>query len=47
MSKRKLAAALADAGIDYMHLPALGNPKDNRQPFRTAARLVGNASAPA
>jgi Protein of unknown function, DUF488 len=35
MSKRKLAAALADAGIDYMHLPALGNPKDNRQPFRT------------
>jgi uncharacterized protein (DUF488 family) len=35
MSKRKLAAALAEAGIDYVHLPALGNPKDNREPFRT------------
>lgn len=35
MSKRKLAAALATAGIDYVHLPALGNPKDNREPFRT------------
>jgi uncharacterized protein (DUF488 family) len=34
MSKRKLAAALAEAGIDYVHLPALGNPKDNREPFR-------------
>jgi uncharacterized protein (DUF488 family) len=35
MSKRKLAAALAEAGIDYVHLPALGNPKDNRELFRT------------
>lgn len=32
-SKRGLAAALAAAGIDYVHLPALGNPKDNRVPF--------------
>ena len=35
MSKRKLAAALAEAGIDYVHLPALGNPRNNRGPFRT------------
>ncbi|WP_053206545.1 DUF488 domain-containing protein [Jiangella muralis] len=28
-----MAAALAAAGIDYVHLPALGNPKDNRVPF--------------
>jgi uncharacterized protein (DUF488 family) len=34
MSKRKLAAALHAAGIDYVHLPQLGNPKDNRDPFR-------------
>src|SRR5437762_2686204 len=26
--------ALAEAGIGYVHLPALGNPKDNRKPFR-------------
>ncbi|TDD68485.1 DUF488 domain-containing protein [Jiangella aurantiaca] len=32
-SKRGLAAALAAAGIDYVHLPALGNPRDNRVPF--------------
>ena len=32
---RKLAAALAEAGIDYVHLPALGNPKNNRGPSRT------------
>ncbi|HEY0357939.1 MAG TPA: DUF488 domain-containing protein [Mycobacteriales bacterium] len=34
LSKRGLAAALADAGIEYVHLPALGNPKDNRDAFR-------------
>jgi uncharacterized protein (DUF488 family) len=34
LSKRPLAAALAAAGIEYLHLPALGNPRDNRQPFR-------------
>ena len=32
---RKLAAALAEADIDYVHLPALGNPKNNRGPSRT------------
>lgn len=34
MSKTRLGATLADNGIDYVHLPALGNPKDNREPFR-------------
>ena len=38
MSKRKLAAALADIGIRYVHLPALGNPKDNRAAFRAGRR---------
>lgn len=32
-SKRVLAAQLADRGIRYEHLPALGNPKDNRAGF--------------
>jgi uncharacterized protein (DUF488 family) len=33
-SKRVLAAALAGADIGYEHLGGLGNPKDNREPFR-------------
>lgn len=36
-SKRKLTAALADAGIEYVHLKELGNPKDNRDAFRGEA----------
>ncbi len=32
-SKRALASALGEAGIGYRHLPALGNPKDNRAGF--------------
>lgn len=35
MSKRRLEAALVDAGIGYLHLPALGNPRDNRDLFRS------------
>ena len=34
LSKRGLAASLEGAGIGYVHLPALGNPKDNRDAFR-------------
>jgi uncharacterized protein (DUF488 family) len=34
LSKRKLAEALEAAGIRYVHLRALGNPKDNRAQFR-------------
>jgi uncharacterized protein (DUF488 family) len=33
LSKRRLAATLADAGIEYVHLKALGNPRHNREPF--------------
>lgn len=29
-SKRALSEALGEAGIDYVHLPALGNQRDNR-----------------
>ncbi|WP_083702503.1 DUF488 domain-containing protein [Pseudonocardia sp. Ae717_Ps2] len=32
-SKRALSSNLSLAGIDYMHLPALGNPRDNRAGF--------------
>ncbi len=34
LSKRQLADALAAAGVEYLHLPALGNPRDNRKAFR-------------
>jgi uncharacterized protein (DUF488 family) len=34
LSKHRLAARLRDAGIDYVHQPALGNPRDNRDAFR-------------
>ena len=33
-SKRLLAASLAEAGIDYVHLRALGTPKAGRQAVR-------------
>ena len=34
ISKTALAEALAVAGIEYRHERSLGNPKDNRDPFR-------------
>jgi uncharacterized protein (DUF488 family) len=34
LSKAKLSEALAAVGIGYVHLRALGNPKDNRAGFR-------------
>lgn len=33
-AKRALSAALADAGIDYIHLRGLGDPKEGRQAAR-------------
>ncbi|CAN7268405.1 DUF488 domain-containing protein [Knoellia sp. LjRoot47] len=33
-SKTRLGQALADAGIEYVHLRCLGNPKENRERFR-------------
>lgn len=44
-SKKALTEALADVGIRYRHLPALGNPKDNRagfaEPGTPAAKSAG------
>lgn len=34
LSKKRLAAALGEAGIAYVHLPQLGNPRENRASFR-------------
>jgi uncharacterized protein (DUF488 family) len=34
LSKNGLAARLREAGVDYMHLSELGNPRDNRDAFR-------------
>ncbi|MBW8171776.1 DUF488 domain-containing protein [Ornithinimicrobium sp. Arc0846-15] len=34
LSKTALSAALAEAGIRYVHHRQLGNPKDNRDDFR-------------
>jgi uncharacterized protein (DUF488 family) len=40
MSKRRLDEALAAVGIDYAHLPELGNPPENRDAYR-----AGDAAA--
>lgn len=40
-SKNGLRAALADMGVDYLHLPALGNPRDNRSGFRYPESAAG------
>lgn len=34
LSKSRLAARLGEVGIRYEHVPALGNPKENREAFR-------------
>lgn len=36
-SKTALRDALAAAGIDYVHLRELGNPKDNRDAYRSGS----------
>lgn len=40
-SKRALSQAIADAGLTYLHLPALGNPKDNRAGFADVQGVAG------
>lgn len=40
-SKKRLAAALAEAGIDYIHEKELGNPQENRDSFRTGDGKAG------
>jgi len=42
-SKTKLGARLSEAGIDYRHLRALGNPKENRPAFRDGRVEEGRA----
>jgi transcriptional regulator with XRE-family HTH domain len=42
-SKTRLEEALAEASIEYTHLRGLGNPKDNRAPFRDGRLDVGRA----
>lgn len=55
LSRTRLAAALQDVGIGYCHLPALGNPFENREGFRAGrpdavaryrARLATDGSSP-
>lgn len=41
LSKTRLGAACAVVGIHYVHLPSLGNPKENREPFRSGHASVG------
>lgn len=43
LSKTRLREALAAAGVDYIHLKSLGNPKENREPFWTGAVAIGVA----
>jgi transcriptional regulator with XRE-family HTH domain len=42
-SKNRLRTALQEAGIEYRHYRALGNPQDNRAPFRTGHAAAGRA----
>lgn len=42
-SKTRLGEALADAGITYRHSRSLGNPQDNREPFRAGDTSRGLA----
>ncbi len=41
LSKTRLAASAEAAGVRYVHLPALGNPKDNREAFREGRAQEG------
>ncbi|KZM78367.1 DUF488 family protein [Cellulosimicrobium sp. I38E] len=41
LSKTALSSALAAAGVEYVHLRALGNPKDNRAGFAETSTTEG------
>lgn len=41
LSKTKLGLAASGLGILYVHLPRLGNPRDNRDRFRTGEVSAG------
>jgi uncharacterized protein (DUF488 family) len=38
LSKQRLTGSLNAVGIKYLHLPELGNPRDNRDAYRQADR---------
>lgn len=40
-SRRRLEAALAEAGIEYVHEKDLGNPVDNRASFKEGDASIG------
>jgi uncharacterized protein (DUF488 family) len=42
-SKTSLTEALADVGIRYVHLKALGNPRENREAFHTGDLRTGRS----
>ena len=42
-SKTRLRTALGEVGIDYIHMRALGNPKENRDRYR-AGDVTGGAN---
>jgi len=41
LSKTRLSASSEAAGLQYVHLSALGNPKENRDPFRNGRTNEG------
>ena len=43
-SKNGIRAALAEVGVEYLHRPALGNPKDNRDGFAVPGSRAGDAA---
>jgi len=43
-SKNGLRAALAESGVNYLHLPALGNPRENREGFAVPGSRAGDAA---
>lgn len=43
-SKKSLAEFLTTNGIDYVHVPALGNPRDNREAYAEVGTDEGNAA---
>ena len=43
LSKRALAAAVEAAGVSYLHVPSLGNPKGNRAGFAGTADQLESA----
>ncbi|GHH63651.1 hypothetical protein GCM10017673_04960 [Streptosporangium violaceochromogenes] len=43
LSKKRLAAAVAENGIEYVHMPQLGNPKWNRAGFAGSAAELAEA----